>query len=136
MITPEDRAAIDKAFPADIESVYVIHTGTFNNKQNPNDQGLAGAVTTRLTEADAKGVAECLNNSQEGVLYLKWAASACFPTATGGRAELMEAVGTPEVRALWEELASKHRKEIYRVTHVKIANERDVKILARELKDK
>ncbi len=129
-ISSEDRAAIDRAFPETVDSVYIVHTGSYTGK---NERGLAGAVCTRLREADAKGVAQALNQSQEGVLFLKWAASACFPNACGGYDELLEAGGTPEVMQKWEDMAAKHRKDIYMVAHVKLANAKDAQTLAREL---
>jgi hypothetical protein len=133
-ISKEDQAAIDQAFPPEVSEVYIVHTGTFSNTSG-SDQGLAGSVCTRLVEREAKDIAQMLNEAQEGVMFLKWAASVCFPDIKGGREELEEAISTAEVIDGWEKLAAPHRKEIYRVAHLKVQGEADIKKLNEELAD-
>ena len=130
-ISPEDRQAIDRAFK-NVDEVYVVHTGSFSNKDG-TDQGIAGAVCTRVKEEDAQEIAKMLNEAQEGVYYLRWAASACFPDVQGGRSELEKAVADTQVQDMWEEIAAPHRKDLYHVAHLKIQDQSDVEKFNQEL---
>ena len=127
-----DRAAIDEAFPPYIDSVYVVYTGTFASADG-KQQGLAGQVCSRIKEDDARGIADMLNEATEGVMYLKFVASNFFPKASGNRDELEQAANNDDVRAAWEKLIAPHRREVYRVAHLKIKNEDDIERFNDEL---
>ena len=132
VISKEDQEAIDKTFPNDLEEVFVVHAGTFQN--GSGEGGIARPVCTRIRKEDAESIAEMLNEANEGVMYLKWAASMCFPAIDGGRDELLEATMTEDVRDSWEEIAGPNRKPLYTVAHLKFAKDDEKKTFNDELR--
>ncbi len=112
---------MDAALPPDVDTVYVVHCGTYASKDG-SEGGLANPVTCRLTQADADDVAQVLNDATDGVVMLRWAASVCFPKSVGNASDLMAAVDDADIQAQWEEVSGGRRKPMYSVTACKLSD--------------
>lgn len=125
---------INKVFPPEISEVYVVHAGTFKDPKT-GEQGIARQVCTRFTMEEAQGIADMLNEAQEGVMYLKYVAQGGFQDCRGGREDLERRAEHEDMRVGWERLIAPHRKPIYTVAHLKLQNEEDVKELNKVIQE-